>query len=243
MMLTPTIVAIVPAAGFGHRMKMDLPKQYLKIGKKTVLEHTLDKLLSCKAISRIILAIGHSDNLFKTLTVARDPRIKSVIGGRTRADSVMSALSQINDNEWVMVHDAARPCVTQHDINKLIKTVFRYHQGGILAIPIVDTVKLADKIQKNRIMKTVDRNLLWSAVTPQLFLAKELKISLEKAMKNNITITDEASAIEYNGGHPLLVYGRRDNLKITLPEDLSLAKFYIHEQCSIDSDKKATECE
>lgn len=243
MISTPTIVAIVPAAGFGYRMKMDLPKQYLKIGKKTVLEHTLDKLLSCKAISRIIVAIGHSDNLFKTLSIARDSRIKSVIGGKTRADSVMSALSQTNDNEWALVHDAARPCVTRHDINKLIKTVFRYHQGGILAVPIVDTVKLADKIQKNRIMKTVDRNLLWSAVTPQLFRAKELKISLEKAMKDNITITDEASVIEYNGGHPLLIYGRRDNMKITLPEDLSLAKFYIREQYLIDPNRKGTKCE
>lgn len=244
MTRTSSVVAIVPAAGSGMRMKATLPKQYLRIGGKTVLEYTLSTLLHCSHIDRIIVVLSDSDRYFSTLPVAHHPKITSVIGGKTRAESVLAGLQNVKDSEWALVHDAARPCVTEEDIEKLIDIVLRTNQGGILAVPIVDTVKQAEKTAQHRIEKTLDRTFLWYAVTPQLFLAKELKTSLEKAIKKRLNITDEAAAIEYNGGKPLLVSGRRDNIKITQPEDLSLVTFYLQDRdVGKMKNKKENKCE
>ncbi|WP_392565875.1 2-C-methyl-D-erythritol 4-phosphate cytidylyltransferase [Utexia brackfieldae] len=244
MIRKPSIVAVVPAAGFGTRMNSAQPKQYLKIGHKTIIEHTLDKLLTCEAISRVIVAVSAKDPIFASLTVAQDSRVQQVIGGDNRADSVLAGLNYVADDEWALVHDAARPCITHEDIHKLIDQVFAVGRGGILAMPIFDTVKLASAAHQQVIDKTLDRNYLWAAATPQLFTASELKASLTKALTEHANITDEASAIEYCGGHPLLVLGRRDNLKVTRPEDLALATFYLAQQQIItlptDKDK---ECE
>lgn len=243
MILPQTVVAIVPAAGLGKRMKINLPKQYLKIGSLSVLDHTLSKLLSCQAICRIIVAIDKSDMFFNTLKSAKDPKVLTVVGGATRADSVLSALSQVKDNEWALVHDAARPCITQEDINKLIQTVFNHKEGGILAVPIVDTVKWVTHNHPRRVDYTVDRECLWRAVTPQLFLAKQLRAALKKASLNQVPITDEASAIEYIGGHPLVVPGRSDNMKITHPQDLPLATWFLNEQEVNRKNDEESECE
>lgn len=222
------IVAIVPAAGIGCRMESQLPKQYLKIGVMTILEHTLQKLLTHSKISEVVVVINKEDKLFSTLDVAS--KVKLTYGGETRADSVLAGLNLVAENKWALVHDAARPCVTHQDITKLINRVLQEDKGGILAMPLSDTIKQADTNNPDTINHSVDRTYLWGAATPQLFNAGELKACLNRALNNHVAITDEASAIEYCGGHPLLIECRRDNIKITCPEDLNLATYYLTNQ-------------
>ncbi|NUF50270.1 2-C-methyl-D-erythritol 4-phosphate cytidylyltransferase [Gilliamella sp. ESL0250] len=224
------IIAIVPAAGIGCRMNSQTPKQYLEIGSKTILEHTLNKLLTHPQIAKVIVVISPEDNLFNTLSIALHDKIKVTLGGKTRADSVLAGLQLLNDQQWALVHDAARPCVDHDDITRLIEMVTNKKQGGILATRISDTIKRAYQNNDTVIDYTEDRTYLWGAATPQLFNAGELKSCLQQALNHHVAITDEASAIEYCGGHPLLIECRRDNIKITRPEDLALATFYLTKQ-------------
>ena len=209
-------------------MESQLPKQYLKIGAMTILEHTLQKLLTHSKISEVVVVINKEDKLFSTLDVAS--KVKVTYGGETRADSVLAGLNLVAENKWALVHDAARPCVTHQDITKLINRVLQEDKGGILAMPLSDTIKQADTNNPDTINHSVDRTYLWGAATPQLFNAGELKACLNRALNNHVAITDEASAIEYCGGHPLLIECRRDNIKITCPEDLNLARYYLTNQ-------------
>ncbi|OCG18211.1 2-C-methyl-D-erythritol 4-phosphate cytidylyltransferase [Gilliamella sp. Fer1-1] len=224
------IIAIVPAAGIGCRMNSQIPKQYLKIDSKTILEHTLNKLLTHPQIAKVIVVISPEDNIFSSLSIASHDNISITLGGKTRADSVLAGLQLLNDKQWALVHDAARPCVDHDDISRLIETVINKKQGGILAMRISDTIKRACQDNDTIIDYSEDRTYLWGAATPQLFNAGELKSCLQHALNNHIAITDEASAIEYCGGHPLLIECRRDNIKITRPEDLALANFYLTKQ-------------
>lgn len=224
------IIAIVPAAGVGCRMNSQIPKQYLKVGSKTVLEHTLNKLLTHPQIAQVIVVISSEDNIFNTLSIAQHDKIKVALGGKTRADSVLAGLKLLNDEQWALVHDAARPCVTHCDITRLIETVTTKKQGGILATRVSDTIKRACQNNDTIIDYSEDRTYLWGASTPQLFNAGELKSCLQQALNEHVAITDEASAIEYCGGHPLLIECRGDNIKITRPEDLALATFYLTKQ-------------
>ncbi|MCO6538053.1 MAG: 2-C-methyl-D-erythritol 4-phosphate cytidylyltransferase [Gilliamella sp.] len=224
------IIAIVPAAGVGCRMNSQIPKQYLKVGSKTVLEHTLNKLLTHPQIAQVIVVISSEDNIFNTLSIAQHDKIKVALGGKTRADSVLAGLKLLNDEQWALVHDAARPCVTHCDITRLIETVTTKKQGGILATRVSDTIKRACQNNDTIIDYSEDRTYLWGAATPQLFNAGELKSCLQQALNDHVAITDEASAIEYCGGHPLLIECRGDNIKITRPEDLALATFYLTKQ-------------
>ena len=228
--------AVVPAAGVGSRMKADRPKQYLLVAGKAVLEHTVEKLLSHPNISKVVVAITEGDPYYPELAIANHPDVIRVDGGSERADSVLSGLRYVSTqrlSEWVLVHDAARPCVTHDDIDKLIEQCLLEDQGGILSAPVVDTMKCAkentcdDKVE---VKSTIDRSNLWHAFTPQMFKTKELKQAIEKAQINGLTITDEASAIESVGLPCQLISGRRDNIKITRPEDLVLADFYLNQQ-------------
>jgi len=221
------ITAIVPAAGVGSRMKADRPKQYLTIQSKTILEHTIEKLLAHPSIDKVIVAISKEDPYYDSLSISQNPNVIRVAGGDERADSVLSALEYVQTqggSDWVMVHDAARPCVASNDINKLIAQASAHPVGGILAAPVRDTMKRGDS---RGISETVDRENLWHALTPQMFRSKTLFDALSEALQNNVAITDEASAIEWKGYSPLLVAGRSDNFKITQPEDLALAEFYL----------------
>ncbi|MCL9780978.1 2-C-methyl-D-erythritol 4-phosphate cytidylyltransferase [Vibrio sp. S4M6] len=227
----PSIVAIVPAAGVGSRMQADRPKQYLTIGNKTVLEHTIEKLLSHSSIARVVVAISEHDPYFAQLPLSDKQEVIRVSGGGERADSVLSALDYVASNDmahWVMVHDAARPCVCLADIDKLINQAMSHTVGGIMATPVRDTMKRSDAT--SQIQHTVERELLWHALTPQMFRTEPLRSALSKALQENVTITDEASAMEWAGFQPLLVQGRADNIKITQPEDLDLAKYYLNKQ-------------
>ncbi len=222
----PDIIAVVPAAGIGSRMQAECPKQYLSIGGKTLLEHALNSLLTHPAISRIIVAVSPDDPFFSALPMASDPRITVVNGGKARADSVLAGLQAAPSSRWVLVHDAARPCLHLDDLTRLLAITATSRVGGILAAPVRDTMKRAEA-GKQAIAHTVDREALWHALTPQLFPLELLRNCLERALREGATITDEASALEYCGYHPELVIGRSDNIKVTRPEDLALAAFYL----------------
>ncbi|MCC3721529.1 2-C-methyl-D-erythritol 4-phosphate cytidylyltransferase [Rouxiella badensis] len=220
------IVAVLPAAGIGSRMQSELPKQYLTIEGKTLLEHAINALLRSPRVRKVVVAISPQDTWFAQLPVAQDPRIQAVTGGAQRADSVMAGLKQAGDASWVLVHDAARPCLHPDDLTRLLAISATSNVGGILAAPVRDTMKRGEPgIEK--IAHTVDRQDLWHALTPQFFPLGLLKACLERALDEGATVTDEASAIEYCGYHPQLVPGRSDNIKVTRPEDLALAAFYL----------------
>ena len=222
--------AVVPAAGVGKRMQADRPKQYLPLETQTVLEKTLERLLDSKVFSSISVAISKEDPYWPELAIATHPQVITAAGGKERADSVLSALKSLrevaSDDDWVLVHDAARPCLTTHDIDILINSLQQDEVGGILALASHDTLKNVDGIN---ITATIDRSLIWRALTPQMFRYGLLKTALEQA-EGNPAVTDEASAVEMLGFQPKIVEGRADNIKITRPEDLALAQFYREQQ-------------
>ncbi|MCZ8500251.1 2-C-methyl-D-erythritol 4-phosphate cytidylyltransferase [Vibrio lentus] len=222
-----SVIAVVPAAGVGSRMKADRPKQYLQIHGKTILEHTVEKLLSHPQVSKIVVAVSDDDPYYPELPLNLNPQVIRVSGGTERADSVLSALDYIAQqqlNYWVMVHDAARPCIQLSDIDKLISGAMTHDVGAILAAPVRDTMKRG---AQGQIEHTVDRVDLWHALTPQMFRSKPLRKVLSEALQQGVSITDEASAFEWKGLSPALIAGRSDNFKITQPEDLALAEFYL----------------
>lgn len=233
MLSSTTYPVIIPAAGIGSRMQASCAKQYLKINDKTVLEHTVNSFLDCPLISDIIIVLHPEDVLFETLSIANNPTIKTVVGGNERVDSVLQglkALSAPQQQDWVLVHDAARPCLHQEDLAKLVQSCkTSEYAGGILAVPVADTIKrggIADTITA-----TVDRSMLWQAQTPQMFIASQLINAIEANYNSNGTmqskITDEASAMEMSGFKVSLIEGRSSNIKITRPSDLQLAAFYL----------------
>ncbi|MFA6051699.1 MAG: 2-C-methyl-D-erythritol 4-phosphate cytidylyltransferase [Methylobacter sp.] len=222
--------AIVPAAGVGKRMQADRPKQYLELAGKTVIEQTLSRLLQANVFEAIAVAVSEEDPYWPTLPISQHANIIAAPGGKERADSVLSALKAIrdkaSDDDWVLVHDAARPCITAADIQYLIDSLVNDDVGGILALSSHDTLK---SVQGNCITETLDRSHIWRALTPQMFRYGMLKTALEEA-EGNPAITDDASALELKGLQPKIVEGRPDNIKITRPEDLPLAQFYMEQQ-------------
>lgn len=224
------IWAVVPAAGVGKRMQSDRPKQYLELAGTTVIEQTLTRLLASNVFTAVAVAISAEDPYWPELALSRHPEVLTAPGGKERADSVLSALQALRaragDEDWVLVHDAARPCITSEDIRKLIDTLAEHPVGGILALSSHDTLK---DVQGDEIVGTHDRRHIWRALTPQMFRYGMLKQAL-LAAEGNPKITDEASALELQGLKPLIVEGRPDNIKITRPEDLALAEFYLAQQ-------------
>lgn len=214
--------AVIPASGVGSRMNAPLPKQYLKIQNKTILEHTLQIFLAHPQIHKIVVAVSEQDPFYSQIELLKHPKIHIVFGGETRADSVFNALQVLDKNDWVLVHDAARPCLKRSDLDQILQ--ISDENGAILATPAIDTMKRASG---NQITHTEDRSTLWHALTPQFFKVDLLRSALAQAFSKNATITDEASAMELAGFKPLLVAGRSDNLKVTRPEDLALAEFYL----------------
>lgn len=227
-----TIWAIVPAAGVGLRMGSstphDHPKQYRTVQGRPVLSHSLRKLLAVPEIAQIVVALNPSDQRFAALPEAGHPRVRSVTGGEQRQHSVLNALSALDDagrDDWVLVHDAVRPCVRVADIRRLIGAVADEAAGGLLGAPVDNTVKQVDAQQ--RVLATADRNQLWNAFTPQLFRFGVLKEALERALESGLVITDEASAVEHAGYQPIMVAGNKSNIKITHEGDLALAEFIL----------------
>lgn len=215
-------------------MHSDRPKQYLQLDGKTVIEHTLNRLASHPKISGLIVAIAADDPYWSTLTFDFDCPLIEVSGGTERADSVFNALQKLstvsNDDPWVLVHDAARPCLRHQDIDQMLAELVDHDVGGILGIPVNDTVKRVNLHQE--ITDTVSRQGLWRAATPQMFRLQTLKEALHHAKQQQLTVTDEASAIELSGLKPMMVEGHSDNIKITVPQDLALARLFLQLQSS-----------
>lgn len=255
----PNIVVIVPAAGIGSRMGADRPKQYLTLEKqsgsgiktKTILEHSLDALLNHPAIYRIIVVLHSNDRYFRELPLAKNDRISTVVGGDSRADSVMAGLKEASDATWVLIHDSVRPCLKFQDLTKLLMLTEQSKVGGLLVAPLYDTVKqVSSRSGEKHVIQTVKREMLWRALTPQIFPRALLLQCLTRALAEGAAITDEASALEYCGYSPEFVVGRSDNIKVTCVEDVAFARFYLmkkekHEDTKAlntqqSSDKEAT---
>ncbi len=221
-----SVWAVVPAAGSGQRFGADIPKQYLDLEGKPLLGHVLDLFLQTYGIDGLVLVAARDDTRWRRLLPDPMPRqVFSAEGGATRAESVLSALETLKEHarpdDWVLVHDAARPCLATEDLANLIETLEDDPIGGLLAAPVVDTLKRAD--EQGRVAGTQDRNGLWRALTPQMFRYELLLNALRGALAAGVDVTDEACAIEWAGHKPLLVSGGIDNIKVTRPEDLPLA--------------------
>ncbi|MES9972555.1 MAG: 2-C-methyl-D-erythritol 4-phosphate cytidylyltransferase [Candidatus Thiodiazotropha sp.] len=221
--------AIVPAAGVGQRMGSAIPKQYLNLAGRRVIDHTLDRLLSHPGIEGVYLVLSPADELWQECDHADDPRIVRVEGGEERCHSVLNALESLQQqaaaDDWVLVHDAARPCLCRSDLDNLIETLLDHPVGGLLGVPVRDTLKVVDS--EGGVERTVSREGLWHALTPQMFRLGPLYQALEKAIADGALVTDDASAMELAGYHPLMVEGDAGNIKITRPEDLQLAADYL----------------
>jgi 2-C-methyl-D-erythritol 4-phosphate cytidylyltransferase len=222
--------AVVPAAGIGARMQAERPKQYLHVLNKPILLHTLERLSSVSRIHAIVVCIATTDVYWQTLKLPQS--VRTAPGGAERCVSVLNALQSLDNeaqpDDWILVHDAARPCVRIEDIDKLIDSLTESSVGGLLAMPVRDTLKRANN--NLYIDDTVSRLQLWHALTPQMFRFALLKQALTQVMTDNVVITDDAQALEYLGYQPLLVEGHADNIKITHPHDLKLAQLYLQQQ-------------
>jgi 2-C-methyl-D-erythritol 4-phosphate cytidylyltransferase len=222
----PRYFALIPAAGVGSRMGAGSPKQYLKIGGKPMLRHTLDAFLSSDLIAHTFVVVSPEDPYIESVAPNHGVTILRC-GGTSRMESVRNGLaalaSILSDQDWVLVHDAARPGLTAELIAKLVTGTGNHPAGGLLALPVVDTVK---RCIEGEACGTVPRNNLWLAQTPQMFPYKLLRQALA-ADADPATITDDASAVEALGLTPKLVEGHPRNLKVTMPDDIRIAEMYL----------------
>jgi 2-C-methyl-D-erythritol 4-phosphate cytidylyltransferase len=222
--------AIVPAAGSGARMGADLPKQYLPLIDHTLLHYALRPLIEASFVARVFVVLAPADEFYRHYDW-RDfgARLGALrCGGPTRAASVLNGLRALKDeveaDDWILVHDAARPCLGQEVLNRLRTEVGNDAVGGLLALPVADTLKRGD--DQGRVVRTESRADLWQAQTPQMFRYRRLTEALGTA-GTDAGVTDEASAIEHSGHCPKLVMGDSRNLKVTYPEDLALARLIL----------------
>lgn len=239
-MMAKRVFAVIPAAGIGSRMQAEVPKQYLPLAGGYLADHTLSRLLAVDAIDAIQVALHPRDSHWSSLQYAAHPRVAVCDGGESRAQSVLLALRCLQqklatrDDDWVLVHDMARPCVRGDDIRTLLST--HHEQGALLALPAIDTMKQAvissdvSADVPTLVANSLDRNVVWRALTPQFFPLHRLVDILSNALQAGVAITDEASAMEWAGAHPELVHGHADNIKVTHSDDLPLAEFFIQQQ-------------
>lgn len=220
---------VIPAAGVGARMGANKPKQYITVKEKTILEHTINCFLERDEIEKIVVAISKADEYWPALSISNHAKIITAPGGAERYQSVLNSLHVLSDkagdDDWVLVHDAARPCLNQQAIDRLITTLSQHDVGGILAMPCRDTMKRANKTEE--IEKTVERELLWHAQTPQMFRYGKLVSAIEDALAGDVVVTDESMAMERLGYKPKLVQGLQENIKITHKDDLQHLELYL----------------
>jgi len=200
-------------------------KQYLPLCGRPVLAHALEPLLDCQRIDAVVLVVGGDDARWREV-VPQDDRLLIATGGAERCNSVANGLERLgdraHDEDWVLVHDAARPCLSRAELERLFEVLEDDPVGGLLAVPLADTLKAADA--QGRVDRTVPRERLWRALTPQMFRYGLLRSALSSAIAAGFAVTDEASAVEYAGHRPVLVEGHAANLKVTGPDDLALAE-------------------
>lgn len=219
--------AVVPAAGTGSRMNSDTPKQFIGVNGSTILTHTIKRLLQIELLESIVVVLDEASYNAGQLKFD-NPKITICIGGDSRAESVRNGLLHLGSvapATMALVHDAARPCVRVEEVLRLIADVDGSENGGLLGMPVVDTIKRADA--NLHVTETVDRSQLWRAATPQLFRCTELLSALSRALEEGTSVTDEASAMQYAGYSPKLVECSADNIKITTATDLALAEHYL----------------
>lgn len=220
---------VIPAAGGGSRMGSSRPKQYLPLRSRALIEWSIAPFLDTDWIDGVVLVLAKSDTEFARLPVARHPKIVMTTGGAARAESVLAGLEVVAERSrgfeevYVLVHDAARPCLVWSDLENLRDEASDEH-GGLLAMPATDTLKEA---RQGQVAATVDRSFIWRAQTPQLFRLDLLMSALSESAERGLGVTDEASAMERAGYKPRLVRGRESNIKVTYPEDLPLAEFWL----------------
>ena len=223
----PTVWAVIPAAGVGRRMGGAVPKQYLQLFERPVIQWSLRAVLAPDAVRGAVVALGSGDRYWDDLHGELAKPVHTVSGGLERCYSVFNALEYLLDgkghvDDWVLVHDAVRPCVTPDEIERLLREGLTSRSGALLGFPVRDTLKRRD--EDGTVAETADRSGLWHAQTPQLFPLAALHEALEAALTGGLNVTDEAQAMERVGHRPRLVEGRATNLKITRPADLPLAE-------------------
>lgn len=228
----PAFWVILAAAGVGERMGSACPKQYLMLAGRTLIEHSMELFLAQSCIKGIMVVLAATDPYFARLPISRDHRIRSTVGGDQRYQSVHNGLRALQGRadaeDWVLVHDAARPCLHPDDLDHLLAQARDDFPGGLLAAPVSDTLKQADAELK--VAQTIPRTGLWRALTPQMFRYDLLTKALAEALAAQVKVTDEAAAVERLGIKPVLIPGRSDNLKITYPSDLALAEAILAER-------------
>ena len=221
--------AVVPAAGVGRRIGSALPKQYLSLNGVPMLEHTLQGLLSCTDIRGIVVVLDPNDNRSTLIDSLSNPRVSTALGGPERADSVLLGLQAVaemaSDDDWVLVHDAARPCLSSDTLGELINRCYSEGVGAVLAQPSLDTLKRVSP--DNRVIETLDRRVIWRAQTPQMFRLVELTSALSSAAANGTIITDESMAMELAGYPVSIIEGPSTNIKVTLPKDVEFAELIL----------------
>jgi 2-C-methyl-D-erythritol 4-phosphate cytidylyltransferase len=227
---TDRLWCVVPAAGAGRRFGADIPKQYLPLAGKPMIEYTLDRLAACREVAGLMVVIGDGDAYWPGITSVRGKPVRTATGAAERSGSVLSGLRalppEIGDDDFVLVHDAARPCISADDVAMLVSRAAPVG-GGLLAAPVRDTLKRGNG--ERRAVATEPREALWRALTPQMFRRGELTHALESAAAADIAITDEAMAMERMGHRPLLVEGAEDNIKVTTAADLALAAYLLRQ--------------
>lgn len=221
-------------------MGADQPKQHLKVDQRTLVEVTLSRFIDLPGLKGAVLALAPNDELTPKLLASFSAfPLHFTSGGATRSDSVLAALNYLSgklavDRQcWVLVHDAARPCVRPADVHKLLEAVRGSNAGGLLAVPVRDSLKQAD--ERSQVSMTVSRDGVFHALTPQAFRLGALADAMNRAHQDGVTLTDESSAMEHVGMKPLLVKGHADNLKITHPDDLPLARLILQAQSVIQA--------
>ena len=224
-------VALIPAAGSGARMRAAGPKQYLMLAGKPMLHHSI-RCVAIPPVTTVFVVLAPDDKVFSKHDWSEfEGRIEPLYcGGATRRDSVLNglvaAMDAVDADDWVLVHDAARPCLPRADLDRLVAEVSQDAVGGLLALPVAETVKRVTKDEggTQRVAGTEDRSVLWLAQTPQMFRAGLLAEALRNAKG---AVTDEASAVERLGLKPRIVTGSRRNLKVTFPEDVAIAQAFL----------------
>ncbi|MEW9570607.1 2-C-methyl-D-erythritol 4-phosphate cytidylyltransferase [Rhodanobacter sp. Si-c] len=226
--MSATLWCVVPAAGRGTRMGADCPKQYLPLAGRPLIAHTLERLAAHPRIAGLVVVLGAKDEHWPGITTLRGKPVRTAIGGAERSDSVLAGLhalpSGVDDADFVLVHDAARPCVRATDIVRLIERAAQA-DGGLLGAPLRDTLKRAD--EGGCSLATEPREQRWRAFTPQMFRRGELTAALRAVALDGRPVSDEAMAMELAGFRPLLVEGAEDNIKVTTAADLALAEFLL----------------
>jgi 2-C-methyl-D-erythritol 4-phosphate cytidylyltransferase len=228
----PAHWVVVPAAGTGTRMGTALPKQYLSLAGRPIIAHALERVAGHPAVAGAVVVLAADDRQWDAVDLGPLPRPRRAEGGSERCHSVLNGLEALRGvaraDDWVLVHDAARPCVRRADVDRLVTDLAGHPVGGLLGLPVRDTMKRADA--RGEVRETVSREGLWHALTPQMFRLGLLRDALRAVLATGRLVTDEAQAVELAGHRPRLVEGHPDNIKVTHPQDLRLAALFLAAQ-------------